>query len=427
LHHTSGLRDYIELLLLGGAHLDGVTDARDALDTLARQRALEFPPGTRHAYSNSGYFLLAQVVERVTGKPFAAFVAERLFAPLGMTRSHVHDDHTRIVPGRAIGYAPRPGGGWRIEMSGWEQTGDGAVMTTVRDLARWDANFYDPRVGGQDLLDGLHRKGRLSSGEEIDYASGLVHGVHRGLATVSHAGEWAGYRAQLLRFPAQRTSLIVLCNTNEIDPSGVAYAIAEVVLEDELAPVPAAGGAAAPPVLSPAELDLWAGSYRETGSGALMRVAREGDALVIGAGGQRLQLLPAGRSSFVLGSPPDQVVLAFEGSAPARRIRVSGEGVSESYAEARPPAPGADGLSALAGRYRSSELAAEWTLSLEAGRLIARAGALEGELEPSAPDEFALQPLGVVVAFHRDEETVTGFELRGRRLGGIHFERLTAK
>jgi CubicO group peptidase (beta-lactamase class C family) len=107
--------------------------------------------------------LLSQIVERVSGKSMRAFAEENIFRPLGMTSTHYRDDHSIPLPGGATSYSPTPSG-FNINLSKWEQTGDGAVYTTVEDLLRWDNNFYDPKVGGPRLLEELHRTGKLDDG-----------------------------------------------------------------------------------------------------------------------------------------------------------------------------------------------------------------------------------------------------------------------
>src|SRR5690606_13983908 len=154
------LRDYITLLSLAGARTDDVTDADDALRILTRQKALNFAPGSEHLYSNSGYFLLSVIVERASGKTLQRFARERIFTPLGMTKTHYLGSYDDIVPDRALGYSPRPGGGLRQDISRWLQVGDGAILTTVEELLRWDNNFYDPKIGGQAMLDALQTPGR---------------------------------------------------------------------------------------------------------------------------------------------------------------------------------------------------------------------------------------------------------------------------
>src|SRR5262249_46215020 len=153
---------------------------------------------------------------------------ERIFAPLGMTSTLLLDDHTLVVPHRATGYAHRKGGGFQVEMSDFEQLGDGSVQTTVEDLLRWDGNFYSHQVGGDALQTFLHATGTLNDGKPIEYARGLFVDVFRGEKRVCHGGSWAGYRAQLMRFPERKTSLVCLCNLADMDPTDLCEKAAEI-------------------------------------------------------------------------------------------------------------------------------------------------------------------------------------------------------
>ena len=267
LHHTSGLRDYTDVMALEGWQMEDWTTSEQALATIVRQKELNFRPGAQHLYSNTGFFLLSVIAARAGGKPFPDLARGLIFEPLGMTSTHFHADHRLLVKDRAIGYAPRDGG-WALSMSDWEQTGDGSVLTTVEDLARWVRNFDDPKVGGKALIDELQRKGKLTSGEEIDYAEGLRHAPYRGLATVGHSGSWAGYRSNVLRFPSEKTAVIVLCNAENSEAGALARKIADAVLGDRLgpgvAPSPEAPPAPAPKgrVVTPAELAALPGRYR---------------------------------------------------------------------------------------------------------------------------------------------------------------------
>ncbi|MBL8985936.1 MAG: beta-lactamase family protein, partial [Gemmatimonadetes bacterium] len=212
LRHTSGLRDYNGLLYLAGHRFEDFTDDDDALAVIVAQRNLNFAPGSRWDYSNTGFFLLSTIVKRVSGLTLAQFARERIFSPLGMTRTHFRDDHTEIVKDRATAYSPGAKGGYVIDMSNWDQTGDGAVNTNVLELARWDANFANPRVGGRDFVTMLETRGQLNNGDTLQYARGLFVDRYRGLRRVHHGGAWAGYRAMLMRFPDQGVSIAVTCN-----------------------------------------------------------------------------------------------------------------------------------------------------------------------------------------------------------------------
>jgi CubicO group peptidase (beta-lactamase class C family) len=234
LHHTSGLPDYLGLM---DAHEADWTTPKDALDALAAVKALDFPPGTKFAYSNTNFFLLSLVIERASGEPFARFAKERIFAPLGMNDTLLFDDHTLVIPHRATGYLPRKGGGFRVDMSDFEQLGDGGVQTCVEDLLRWDANFYTHTVGGDALQTFLHATGTLADGKPIDYARGLFVDTFRGLRRVHHAGAWAGYRAELMRFPEQKTSIVCLQNLASRSPTDLCEGVAAIVLKDALEPL----------------------------------------------------------------------------------------------------------------------------------------------------------------------------------------------
>lgn len=239
IHHTSGYRDYLELQDLAGLRDADWYDDAEVVELLARQRELNFPPNTEHLYSNSGYFLLSQLVLRSTGKSLRQVAHERLFEPLGMASTHFHDDFNEIVPARATGYAPRPGGGFALSQTTLNMVGDGTLYTTVEDLARWDQNFYEPRLGGgagKELLDLLLRPGVLESGEELDYAGGLYVWRYRGLPAVSHAGAFVGFRSEMLRFPEQRLTVICLCNLSSARPTRLAQAVAELYLADQMGP-----------------------------------------------------------------------------------------------------------------------------------------------------------------------------------------------
>ncbi len=429
LHHSGGLRDYGMLLLLTGRRLDGVATAQETLDLLSRQRGRDFVPGTRFEYSNTGYFLLAQAVEHAAEQTLDAYLRARVFEPLGMESTLIRDDRARVIPARAIGYTPR-GDRWRIEMSGWEQTGPGSVMSTVLDLAKWDANFYDPKVGGTALVDALQARGELSDGTRLDYAAGLIHGSYRGQPTVWHAGGWAGYRSQFERFVELETSIIVLCNSTSARPDLFAHEIADILFEDDLVEASHIDGdvfpGSRPQVeLSRAQLDAWVATYREVSTGELMVVERSEQSLVLVTMGERIPIEPTSPSTFQIEA--DAVVLEFGEAEPRRTLTIKGPMFEDRFVEAEPLHPTAQQLGALAGRYRSDELGTEWTLSLSDGTLVA-AGPVFEEAAPlvtAVEDEYSTTALGGTLRFERDGSgEVTGFFLDINRMWEIRFERV---
>jgi len=213
LTHTSGLRDYFTLLAVSGWPSDGTLTENQFLTLVSRQKSLNFAPGDEFLYSNTGYALLSIVVRRASGQSLRTFAAERIFKPLGMTHTEFRDDHTALIPERALGYQPT-GSTYRISQPEMDVVGDGGVYSTVEDLAKWDANFRSGLVGGQRAIEMLEAPGTLNDGQIIPYAFAMAIGEFHGIKTYSHSGAYGGYRSTLLRFPQRDLSVITLCNTS---------------------------------------------------------------------------------------------------------------------------------------------------------------------------------------------------------------------
>lgn len=234
MHHTSGLRDQWALLELAGWRYsqDLITDA-DVLSVVERQKELNFKPGEKFMYSNTGFTLLAIIVSRVSGMSFREFTSKNIFDPLGMTHTHFRDDHEEVIKHDALGYE-QAGNTYRMNLTNFDTAGATSLHTTVEDLQLWDENFYHPRVGGQALIDEMLKRGVLNSGELQDYAGGLSIGTYKGLKTVDHSGGDAGYRSDMTRFPDQHFSASVLCNLAETDPAALVRQVADVVLAADI-------------------------------------------------------------------------------------------------------------------------------------------------------------------------------------------------
>jgi CubicO group peptidase (beta-lactamase class C family) len=301
LNHTSGIRDYLTLFALAGIHYADYTTENDAFDLITRQRELNFPPGEQYLYSNSGFFLAGVIVKRASGKSLGEFARERIFVPLGMTHTRFNDDYRSIIPNRATGYSRRGGAAltgrdaWATNMSDFEQVGDGAVATTIEDLQKWDENFYTGAVGGRDGVAMMQTPGKLTNGEVLTYALGLTVSPIRGLRSVSHGGSWAGYRAELLRFPDQHFSVAAQCN-NSVAPSTLARRVAEIYIGSHMTDstraaatsAPGAGGRGAVaeqarPAWSPttAELAPLAGFYYGAEINETYELRMEGSSLLL--------------------------------------------------------------------------------------------------------------------------------------------------
>ncbi|MDT0596382.1 serine hydrolase [Glaciecola petra] len=231
LHHTSGIRDYFGLFWLAGT-LDGMVISADKImDILSRQKSLNFSPGEKWAYSNSAYFLISQISERVAGKTLDEYSQEKIFGPLKMTSSKFQHNHRRPISNKAHGHSLQDNGEWFIANSTLDVVGSGGMYTTVEDLIKWDRNFYDNQLGtGQDMIEEMETSGVLNNGEATEYGLALSLKPYRGLTRRSHGGSLTGYRAFLQRFPEQRFSVALLCNSSEVNSAELATAVSDVYL-----------------------------------------------------------------------------------------------------------------------------------------------------------------------------------------------------
>lgn len=240
LHHTSGIEDADGLAAIAGWRAGDVLTTEDLVRLLCAQRALRFPPGDQHAYANSGYVLLTEVIARVTGQPFAAWADSAIFKSLGLRRSGFIGSPQDVIPDRALPYVRREG----ALLASWVDTyaGAGGLVATTSDLARWAGHLMAPRVHREATLR-LRERGRLSSGEEIDYAWGLGWGKHRGITTLSHSGSGLATDAMLLMAPDHDFAVVAAAaGPHSPAPGALAFRALEAWLADALAPVDSTPG-----------------------------------------------------------------------------------------------------------------------------------------------------------------------------------------
>lgn len=230
LQHTSGIRDSWQAISLAGWHLDEVITQEQVLRVLYRQKELNFAPGDRFLYSNGAYTLAAEIVEQVSGIPFAQFCRDRIFEPLGMDHTEFHDDYRRLVPSRSQSYS-KTKEGFEASPLNYSTVGATGLFTTAADMSKWMANFQQPRVGGPAALALLEREGTLRDGSPTAYGLGLsILRIH-GMRAFSHPGSDAGYRTYVVYFPDSKLAVAVLGNSDAFDAPATGNKIASVYLE----------------------------------------------------------------------------------------------------------------------------------------------------------------------------------------------------
>ena len=367
LNHTSGLRDWGSVAgIAGWPRTSRVHTHAHVLEIVSHQSSLNFPPGERFSYSNTGFNLAAIIVARVSGMPFPEFTRARLFKPLGMTKTSWRDDYTRVVKGRAIAYDEKDGA-YHTDMPFENVYGNGGLLTTVGDLLKWNENFARPVAGDETLMREQQTPGRFNDGRTHGYALGLYIGVHRGLREVYHSGSTAGYSAFLTRFPEEHVSIAVLCNV-ATNATKLAHDVADVVLADRLKtddelPQPTAR-----------ELYENAGLYKSELTGRALIIGRDREVVR----GRRW---------------------SFEHD---RATATDAYGSIERFTRVVPSHPSIDALAAYAGTYWSVDAETLLTAAVDQGRLVVRRRPdTTIVMTPLYADAFDAKGLGTVI-FHRD-------------------------
>ena len=270
--HTSGMRDWGAVMgLAGWPRWTAAYTHADALAIIARQRDLNHEPGAAFSYTNTGYNLMAMLVERVAGESFAAFTHREFFQPLGMTHTTWRDDYTRIVPGRAQAYQRRDGA-WHLDMPIEHVFGNGGLLTTVEDLLRWTAALATGRLGSPDVSTAMRTSGRYTDGRPVNYGGGIFLTPIRGVTSFNHGGATAGYRAFLGYFPEQQVSAAILCNRADANTAALNITLLGGVLPFGRTPPPTAPEAVSRQPLEPTQLAAYTGTWWSDEVAASLRI-----------------------------------------------------------------------------------------------------------------------------------------------------------
>ena len=433
--HTSGLRDIDDLFALRGIGANDEVTHAEAVALLVRQNGLNFTPGTTFEYSNSGYILLAEVVARVSGKPFAEFLHERIFQPLGMNDTRVVDVPGKVIKNKAYAYGlegdihvERPVNGALI--------GSAGVHSTVEDLCRWAMNFEVPTVGDRAMLDQMERSGVLSNGQPFTYGLGLDHKDHLGQHMVFHGGGLAGYRSYLVRVPAQRLVIVITSNAEDFNPIETAEKAIDLFLAEEISAWEAAQATVKQPSRKRdgsdrrTNLDALVGDY-ELFSGLVFTVKRSASGLVtsvLGSEGEQV-LEELGPNTFQLGDRFNKWVFStgpdgraqgfayhlYDFTWQAKRIALKPLDVARIRPEE------------FTGTYLSEELGVALIVVHEDSALVVRGHRWDDAvLRPFQPDAFTTDQARMgYVAFTRNVQgMVTGCLVSGQRARDIVFERV---
>lgn len=427
LHHTSGLRDFSQITYLSGLRPDDYYNDQDILNWIRSQQQLNFEPGEKHLYSNSGYWLLGQIVQKVSEMPLADFAQKELFEPLNMADTQFYDDNTLVIKNRASGYSRNRNGGFRHIYSMLEHTGNGGIYSTVNDLKKWDDEYYNQRVLSQEFWDLMTTQGSLNNGETISYAQGLAIGEHGGLPTVDHGGRAPGYLSNILRFPEEKLTIILLSNSSNLDARRMSYSISDILLQQKLQKEePRPFDTSKVVSLTHEQLKKLTGSYWSQQNSISRKIILTNDTLRYERSRRSSHvLLPFSSTEFKMMGTPEgmDVRVKFQNidSSPIMKFIENGKEV-DTWDAFQPISYSSQELTPFSGRYYSEEIDTYYELKVEGENqmLLLINGDPTVPLRPVKENLFS-SPMGIF-RFSRDHDTsITDLQVSTPRVKNLTF------
>ena len=426
LNHTGGYRELYNTLPLEGWHSEDEISREAVVLLVQRQPELQNAPGSEFNYNNTGYILLADVVEQVTGEPFPEWMEVNVFGPLGMDHTTIKAERGQVIPNSSQGYVTSEEGGYREAGDLDASYGSGGIYTTVGDLAKWLGNFHDARVGGPQVMARMVERGVLTDGDTIDYALGLGVGEYRGLRQISHSGADIAHRAQLIYYPELNAGVAFLSNNSSFSgriPVEVAELFFAEHMSEEASEEVQPGDAV---VVAEALLDSYVGHYTVEGTSFSITYTRDGDRFYAQTTHQpEIDLRALSDSTFAY-EGIDATVTFYRNADGTVERAMHWQGEELTLRRLPPYSPSEEELQEYAGRYFSPELETFYTIVVVDGGLVAQHRELDDiELEPNSPDAFRGDTFFFGdVAFERDgEDGVTGFRVSNGRTRDILFEK----
>lgn len=412
LTHTSGLRDWGDIATIEGwPRTTRVYEDSDILNIISRQKELNFAPGTRWSYSNTGYNLSEIIVYRVSGMSLAEFTKQRIFLPLGMTHTAWRDDYTRIVPNRAIAYE-RKGDEFHADMPFEDTYGNGGLLTTVGDLLKWNEHLSSPGGADSELVETQQHIHQLNNGRPTDYGYGLFIRKFKGAPEISHTGSTAGYTSYLGRYPSLSLSIAMLCNVAEVNTWEYGHAIADVWIPN---PAKLQANDAKAYHLSAAQTSRLVGTYRDVLTGRPAKLSLESGKILFGV---HAVMSPMSPTRFHL---DEKTVDVDERGA----LKITDAyGIVDQFERVPAVNPSSLHPANLVGKYISPEIAGEVTVLANGASVTLKFGTKTTlNLEPAYDNAFSNEL--VTATFSADENgKATRLTISSDRIWNLRLSRI---
>ena len=426
LTHSSGLRDYIVLIMAAGNPLDIAYDNKKALTSLSKQQALCVEPGSTYRFSQSNYTLLAMIIERVSKQSFPQYMQEHLFQPAGMSSSLVYNNPNEVIENRATGYDGQSPNYERILSDHFLANGSSRIMTNVNDFVKWNRFLNEKRLSNQSLLEKLSRVTTLNNGREMTYRFGLEGGQFARHNMIAHNGYGFGFNAMYLHFPDESMSIVAMSNNINISAPGKAYDLAEAILppiqsEDMPSNLQSTHKFVR---LSNKKLSAFASDYFSLNNGYLRRVYLQNDTLRLEVNANTTStLVPISKSEFTILNAQSAVNIAFEKSSDGYQMIVSIDdrepAIYNSYDKASYDSAN---LNQFKGSFFSEELGVSYRIGVEGKNLATYVGERKlVDYVSAMENNFTSEHDGYITFQKNRKGEITGFVLSDYSLGSITF------
>jgi len=427
LHHTSGLRSLHAMLELAGWRGDDSRTNEDLNRFMKNQRDLNSKPGDEYNYCNTGYMLMVNIIENVTGDKFPDWMKKSVFEPLGMTSTYAEDNYSRIVPNNATSYYQR-GTMFERAVEYWGYVGSGNVHSTTEDLLKWLTNFQDPQSGWEAHFQMLQTVDKLNNGEANSYAFGVVIGNNKGVKSIGHAGAIGGFRANVITYPDEKLSIAVLTNFSSSSVGQKSNAISKILLgESDNEEVVKITSPVKTIKLSQKALASYEGSYWNDKENLTRKIYLKNDTLrYYRSENSESPIVPLGKDEFQMMEVSDVVSVKYKMNGLDRSMIVTvGDGQPGTFIGFEPVEPTREELESYTGEFYSPELETTYKIYLKNDSLSYH-HARHGDFQMKLLKKDVLEgkwPLSIAKYKRDGEGQVIGFYVSNGRVKNLWFEK----
>ncbi|MGB5188704.1 serine hydrolase domain-containing protein, partial [Robiginitalea sp.] len=424
LHHTSGLRSLHALFALAGWRDDDSRSNEDLNRIILNQKDLNFTPGSEYLYCNTGYMLMVNIIEGITGENFKDWMKKQIFDPLGMKQTYVEDQYSRVVANNATSYYRR--GDFERAVEYWGYIGSGNMHSTTGDLLKWLSNFETPLKGWESSFKKMQTLDPFNNGTPNNYAFGVVVDKHLGERRIQHGGAIGGFRAFVAAYPDKKLNIAILTNFSTGNPGGNADEIAAIILGDPHTDTDQSGAIASVP-LSKAALSRFEGKYWDKDGKLVRQIYLKQDTLRYSRSERNESpLIPVGNTVFKMAGAGDGVTVKFETSDEGQQMEFSENGIPSSVFDlVEMTDNGEEVLPDYLGEYYSSEVQTSYSITMEADHIKMyhpRHGVIPLKIE--FKDVFSGEwPIGTVEVKRNTEGQVEGIFISNGRVRNAWFEK----